>query len=146
MKTTPEQNKALIRRFCEEVWNCGRFDSAMAIFATDYVRHDLRPGNPVSGPEGQMRIATDFRSAFPDLTMTVDLMIAEGDMVVVRWTTKGTHTGQWGKVLPTGKHATFSGVNIFRIENGKVAELWNHRDDLGLMQQLGVPIYAGSKE
>jgi len=64
--------------------------------------------------------------------------------VAARWTTTGTHTGAWGTVEPTGKRATFSGVNIFRIEDGKITEIWNHRDDLGLMQQLGVPVYAGS--
>lgn len=141
-----EQNKALIRRFCEEVWNKGNLDVMGEIFADDYVRHDLRPGSPPSGPEGQKRIAADFRGAFPDLRMNIDLMVAEDDMVVVRWTTEGTNTGQWGKVAPTGKHARFSGVNIFRIRNGKVVEIWNHRDDLGLMQQLGAPIYAGSKD
>ena len=73
-------------------------------------------------------------------------MIAEGDMVMARWTTEGTNTGQWANVPPTGKHAKFSGVNIFRIANGRVVELWNHRDDLGLMQQLEAPVYAGSKD
>jgi len=141
-----EENKALIRRFCEEVWNKGNVDAVMDIFAADYERHDLRPGNPLPGPEGQKKIALDFRAAFPDLRMKVDLMISEGDLVVVRWTTEGTNTGQWGKVPPTGKRASFSGVNIFRIRNGKVVELWNHRDDLGLMQQLGAPVYAGSKD
>ena len=55
-----------------------------------------------------------------------------------------THTGTWGAMAPTGRRATFSGVNIFRFENDKVVELWNHRDDLGLMQQLGAPVYAGA--
>ena len=142
---TIEQNKALIRRFYEEVWGKGNLEVAEAVFAADYVRHDLRPGNPLSGPEGQKKIAADFRAAFPDLRMTIDLMVAEEDMVVARWTTEGTNTGQWGTVPPTGKRAKFSGVNIFRIENGKVAEIWNHRDDLGVMQQLGAPIYAGSQ-
>ena len=142
---TIQQHKALIRRFYEEVWSKGNLDAAEDIFADNYVRHDLRPGNPATGPEGQKRIAADFRAAFPDLHMTIDLMIAEGDMVVARWTTEGTNTGPWGTVPPTGKRARFSGVNIFRIQNGKVVELWNHRDDLGVMQQLGAPIYAGSR-
>jgi steroid delta-isomerase-like uncharacterized protein len=141
-----EENKAVIRRFCEEVWNKGNLDVMKEIFAADYVRHDLRPGTPPPGPEGQKKIAADFRAAFPDLNTTVDLIVAEGDMVVVRWTTEGTNTGPWGGVPPTGKHARFSGVNIFRMRNGKVIEIWNHRDDLGLMQQLGAPIYAGSKD
>ncbi len=139
-----EDNKALVRRFYEEVWNRGNLVVADDIFADDYMRHDLRPGNALSGPAGQKKIAGDFRAAFPDLHMTVDLMIAEGDMVMARWTTEGTNAGQWGDVPPTGKYARFSGVNIFRIAQGKVVELWNHRDDLGVMQQLGAPIYAGS--
>ena len=143
---TLEENKALVRRFYEEVWGKGNFDAADEIFASDYVRHDLRPGNPIAGPEGQKRIAADFRAAFPDLRMEIDLMVAEEEFVVARWTTEGTNTGAWGSVPATGKRARFSGVNIFRIANRKVVELWNHRDDLSVMQQLGAPIYAGSKD
>ena len=71
-------------------------------------------------------------------------IFAEGDLVAGRWTARGTNTGPWGGVEPTGKTAEFSGVNIFRFANGKVVEIWNHRDDLGLREQLGAPIYAGS--
>jgi steroid delta-isomerase-like uncharacterized protein len=142
---TTTANKALIVRFYEEVWGKGHLEVAAAIFAPDYVRHDLRPGTPPPGPEGMKKITSDFRAAFPNLQMTIDLILAEGDMVAARWTMAGTHTGSWGNVQPTGKQARFSGVNIFRIENGMVAEIWNHRDDLGLMQQVGAPIYAGSQ-
>jgi steroid delta-isomerase-like uncharacterized protein len=143
---TLEANKALIRRFYDEVWNHGHFDVADEVFAPDYIRHDLRPGQGLPGPAGQQKIAREFRLAFPDVRNTVDLMLAEGDYVVARWTTTGTHTGAWGEVAPTGKSMRFSGVNIFRIHNGRVVELWNHRDDLGLMEQLGVPIHAGSRD
>ncbi len=142
----PEQNKALIRYFYEEVWNKGNLNAADEVFAAEYVRHDLRPGNALPGPEGQKRIAGDFRAAFPDLHMQVDVMIAEDDLVMARWTTIGTNTGAWGSVPATGKQVKFSGVNIFRIANGKVVEIWNHRDDLGVMQQLGAPIYAGARD
>ena len=72
-------------------------------------------------------------------------MLGEGDLVAARWTASGTHSGDWGDVAPTGKHVTFSGVNIFRFgDNGKVIEIWNHRDDLGLREQLGVPVFAGA--
>ena len=67
-------------------------------------------------------------------------------MVAARWTMEGTNLGQWGSISPTGKRARFSGVNIFRIRDGKVTEIWNHRDDLGLMQQVGAPIYAGRSQ
>jgi steroid delta-isomerase-like uncharacterized protein len=139
-----DENKAIVRRFYAEVWDTGNMDVASEIFADDYVRHDLRPSSAAPGPEGQRRIAADFRRAFPDLTMTLDLIVAEGDLVAARWTTVGTHTGPWAGIAPTGTPVTFSGVNIFRIEGGKVVELWNHRDDLGLMEQVGAPIYAGA--
>ena len=139
-----EGNKATVRRFYEEVWNKGNVDVVFEVFAEDYIRHDLRPTKALPGPEGQRKIAADFRAAFPDLEWTVDLILAEGDLVAGRWTARGTNTGSWGGVEPTGKPAQFSGVNIFRFANGKVVEIWNHRDDLGLREQLGAPIFAGS--
>jgi steroid delta-isomerase-like uncharacterized protein len=140
-----EENKALVRRFYEEVWDRGNSDFAFEVFAEDYVRHDLRPTEALPGPEGQKRIADDFRSAFPDLRVMVDLVIGEGDFVVGRWTATGTHSGSWGALEPTGRRATFSAVNIFRFDHGKVVEIWNHRDDLGLRDQLGAAIYAGAR-
>jgi steroid delta-isomerase-like uncharacterized protein len=138
------ENTSLVRRFYEEVWNKGNLDVTPEVFAEDYVRHELRPSQALPGPAGQAKVAADFRAAFPDLRMEVDLILAEGDLVAARWTTEGTNTGPWGGNSPTGKPARFSGVNIFRFREGKVVELWNHRDDLGLMQQLGAEIYAGA--
>ena len=133
-----EANKQLVRRFYEEVWARGNVGFASEVFAEDYVRHDLRPTQAAPGAAGQARIAEQFRQAFPDLRWTVDLMLAEGDLVAARWTASGTNDGSWGGQPATGKRAEFSGVNIFRFgEHGKVVEIWNHRDDLGLMQQLG---------
>jgi steroid delta-isomerase-like uncharacterized protein len=137
-------DKALVRRFYEEVWDRGNVEFAREVFHDDYVRHDLRPSQAIPGPAGQAKIAADFRRAFPDLRFEVDLVFGEDDLVAARWTAVGTHTGPWAGVEPTGKRAAFSGVNIFRFADGKVAEIWNHRDDLGLMTQLGVPVYAGS--
>ncbi len=134
-----DENKALVRRFYEEVWNQGNLGVADEVFAADYVRHDLRPSPVPPGPEGQKLVANMFRTAFPDGQMTIDLLIAEADMVVARWTIQGTHQGAWINIAPTGKRVSFAGVNIFRIAGGKVVEIWNHRDDLGLMQQLGAP-------
>jgi steroid delta-isomerase-like uncharacterized protein len=139
-----EENRSLVLRFYEEVWNEGNVDVATEVFAEGYVRHDQRPTEALAGPRGQAKIAADFRSAFPDLRMVVDLTLAEGELVAARWTTEGTNTGAWGGRPSTGKRATFSGVNIFRFRDGKVVELWNHRDDLGLAQQLGVEIFAGA--
>lgn len=140
-----EANKALARHFYEEVWRRGNASFAEEVFADDYVRHDLRATRAPPGGAGQALIAEQFRRAFPDLEWRVDLVVGEGDLVTARWTASGTHSGAWGEVAPTGKHVTFSGVNIFRFGNdGKVIEIWNHRDDLGLRQQLGAPVFAGA--
>ena len=142
---TADANKRLIERFYEEVWAHGNVAFADEVFADDYVRHDLRPTRAVPGPAGQAQIAEQFRGAFPDLQWRIDLILGEGDLVAARWTAFGTHTGHWGNVAPTGRRAEFSGVNIFRFNSeGKVAEIWNHRDDLGLMDQLGASVYAGA--
>ena len=140
-----ETNKAVVQRFYEEVWARGNVDFAKEVFADDYVRHDLRPAPAAPGPRGQALIAEQFRDAFPDLEWRVDLVLGDGDLVAARWTASGTHSGAWGDVAPTGRRATFSGVNIFRFgDDGKVAEIWNHRDDLGLMEQLGAPVFAAA--
>jgi steroid delta-isomerase-like uncharacterized protein len=143
---TADQNKELVRRFYEEVWDRGNFEFAREVFADDYVRHDFRAGAVLPGPEGQAKIAADFRHAFPDLRVNVDLVFGEGDMVAGRWTATGTHTGPWGAIKPSGARVRFSAVNLYRFANGKVAEIWNHRDDLGLMEQLGAKVYAGAVE
>lgn len=140
-----EENKALVRRFYDEVWDRGNTDFAFEVFADDYVRHDFRATEALPGPAGQKKIADDFRGAFPDLRVTVDLVVGDGDFVVGRWTVTGTHTGTWGGLEPTGRRITFSAANIFRFEDGKVAEIWNHRDDLGLQEQLGVAVHAGAQ-
>jgi steroid delta-isomerase-like uncharacterized protein len=137
-------NKAVVRRFYEEVWNRGNVDVAFDVFADDYLRHDLRPTQAPPGGAGQAKVAADFRAAFPDLSFHVDLIVEEDDLVAARWTASGTHSGRWGDVPPSGSKVTFHGVNFFRLRDGKVVELWNHRDDLGLMQQTGSPIYAGA--
>jgi steroid delta-isomerase-like uncharacterized protein len=138
-----DSNKALVRRFYEEVWAKGNLEVADEVFAPNYVRHDLRPTQAAPGPDGQKRIAADFRAAFPDLAFDVDFLLAEGDLVAGRWTASGTHLGSWGGQQPSGRRMRLSAVNVFRFEDGKVVELWNHRDDLGLMEQLGSPVHGG---
>lgn len=140
-----EANKRLVERFYEEVWARGNVAFTEQVFADDYIRHDLRRSQAAPGAAGQAQIAEQFRRAFPDLDWRIDLILSEDDLVAARWTASGTHSGRWGEVEPTGKRARFSGVNIFRFDSdGKVCEIWNHRDDLGLMEQLGAAVYAGA--
>jgi steroid delta-isomerase-like uncharacterized protein len=143
---TVEANKALVRRFYEEVWDRGNLDVADEVFAPEYVRHDFRGGEPEPAAAGQKNIAAAFRTAFPDLSFKVDFVFGEGDLVAGRWTATGTHLGPWTGVDATGRSMRFSGINVFRFADGKVVEIWNHRDDLGLMEQLGARVYAGASE
>jgi steroid delta-isomerase-like uncharacterized protein len=138
-----EANKQLVRRLYEELFNRGNLDAADELVASDYVRHDLRPGEAPAGPAGQKAGAEKFRAAFADLRMDVEALVAEGDLVAARWTMLGTHTGAWGGIAPTGRSIRLSGVNFFRIADQKIAEIWNLRDDFGLREQLGAPVDAG---
>jgi predicted SnoaL-like aldol condensation-catalyzing enzyme len=133
-----EQNKALVRRFYEEVWKNGNLDVADEIFAPDYARHDPRYSAPTSGPEGQKQIAAKFRSRFSMLDYSIDLTIAEADLVAARWTIRVMPKDIY-RLLALGKPFDITGVNIFRFKNGKVVEIWNHRNDLEAQQNLNVP-------
>ncbi len=131
-----ERNKALARRFYEEVWIKQNAAAAYELAAPDCVRHD--PAGPVpGGPEGFNANVLRIRTSFPDLSFTFDLVVAEADLVAVRWTIHATHTGPLGPNPPTGRAVAFSGVNIFRFAGGRIAEIWNHRDDLSMYQQIG---------
>ena len=132
-----EQKKILARRFYEEVWVKRNTAAAFELVTPDCVRHD--PVGPVpGGPEGFNANAARVRTGLQDFQQSFDLILAEGDLVAVRWTIRGTQTGPLGRIPPTGRAVAFSGVNIFRFKGGKIAEIWNHRDDLALYQQLGV--------
>ena len=132
-----EENKAIFRRYVEEVGNEGNLDLVDEIFA-DYVSHQSDGSVLQRGPEDVKRFMGEFRSAFPDFHTTIEDQIAEGDRVVTRWTMRGTHEGEFRGIAPTGKQMTVTGIGIFRFSDGKVVESWDNFDQLGMMQQLGV--------
>src|SRR5271166_426204 len=132
---SPEEQKRLMSRFIEEVWNKGNLDVADEIFdrqATSPSAPQLPPG-----PEGVKVIARMFRSAFPDFHMKIDDLIADGDMVVGRFTEGGTHSGTFMGIAPTGKKVEFTEIGILRLANDKVVESWYATDMLRLLQTLG---------
>ena len=138
-----DQNKATFRRLVDEVFNQGKLETADEL-GTGYIEHSPMPGQS-PGVEGFKEIVRMFRGAFPDLRMTIDDLIAEGDQVVARMTTTGTHKGPFMGMAPTGKRVKVSEIHILRFGNGKVLEHWGLADDLGMMQQLGaVPAGAVS--
>jgi len=133
-----EQNKNAVRRLFEEVWNKGNPQVADELFAPTYAHHDSSTPDVGRGPESEKRRATLYRTAFPDLRLTIEDIIAEGDTVMARWSCRGTHKGDLSGIAPTGRQFTISGVSIARFAGGKVVEGWVNWDALGLMQQLGV--------
>jgi steroid delta-isomerase-like uncharacterized protein len=132
-----EENKALVRRYFEEAWNKGNVGVIDMLMATDYSRYMSEPAKPLTR-EGQKQRITTFRQALPDLHLTIDDLIAEGDKVVFRITVRGTHQGAFMGVSPTGKSVTVTAIDIARFADGKIVEHWGQMDSLGLMQQLGV--------
>lgn len=133
-----EENKAIVRRFYEEFANQGILSVAEELVAPDFVDHNPPGPDFAPGLEGLKQVFTMFRSAFPDMILTVEDQIAEGDKVVTRLTSRGTHKGELMGVPPTGKTITIGLIDIFRVEGGQLAEHWGESDTMGMMQQLGV--------
>jgi steroid delta-isomerase-like uncharacterized protein len=132
-----QDNKMLVRRAVEEVWNQGNYDALREFVSSDIVIHLPAGSNEIHGPEGIQQFFEATRAGFPDLHFTIEDQLAEGDRVATRWSARATHTGEFEGMPPTGKQVTLSGTDIDRIANGKVVECWSYSDDLGLMQQLG---------
>ncbi|MBI4496514.1 MAG: ester cyclase [Chloroflexi bacterium] len=139
-----EANKALVRRFNDEVWNKGNLAVVNEVFSSDWFWHSTPP--MPTNREGLRQMAAAFRGAFSDIRTTVDDQVAEGDKVAWRWTFQAKHTGEFMGIPPTGKQITFTGISIDHIADGRFVARWDSADMLGLMQQLGAvpaPAQAG---
>ncbi len=132
-----EENKALLRRCMEEVLNKRNLDAVDEFYAVDFVDHNAPPGTP-PGIGGIKQIYTMIHTAFADIHITIEDMVAEDDRVVLRFTARGTHKGELMGIAPTGRQFTVMEIRIYRIAGGKIVEHWGLLDQLGLMQQLGV--------
>ena len=131
-----EENKALMRRLYDEVVNAGRLELIDELLAPDLIEHEEFPGLS-TGREGVRQFFTMMRTAFPDLKMTADDLIAEGDKVAARITMSGTHRGEFMGIAPTGKTVSVSSIDIVRFAGGKAAEHWGVTDTAAMMEQLG---------
>ena len=132
------ENKAIVRRLIKEVWNKGNLGVVDEIVATNYANHDPAGPMPEAGREGLKNHVTAYRTGLPDLQLAIDDIMAEGNKVIVRWTSRGTHKGVLLGVAPTGKQTMVEGISIIRLANSKVAEAWVTWDTLGMLRQLGV--------
>ena len=133
-----ENNKAVVRRLLDELWTKGNLSVADECLAAAYTHHDASTPDFPPGPEGEKKRATLYRTAFPDLRFTIEDLIAEGETVVVRWSSSGTNKGNLGGITPTGKQVDVSGVSIARFAGGKMVEGWVSWDTYGMLKQLGL--------
>lgn len=131
-----ETNKALARREFE-VWSSGELDRLDELVAPGVVHHDPYDPNAADGLEGLKRSIAGNRRAFPDLELTVEDQVAEGDKVATRWAAEMTHLGEVQGAPPTGNRITLRGITIERFEDGKVVEAWRSMDMLGLLRGIG---------
>jgi len=138
-----EENKAVVRRFNEamkQYWRTGNTRLFDEVLAPDYVQH--WPGFPADR-EGYLQMLRMFRAAFPDLEKTTEDMLADGDKVIDRVTVRGTHTGEFMGLPPTGKRMMITEMHIAQLAGGKIVERWGEWDQLGLLQQIGAITVPG---
>lgn len=131
-----EENKAIERRIVDEVLNEGNLAVTDEVVAPNYIYHF--PFMDVKGPEGCKQFATMMRAAFPDLHVTIDDIIGEGDMVAARATARGTHRGEFAGIAPTGKKVEIKEAVFVQFADGKAVEAWPYVDNLSVFKQLGV--------
>ena len=136
--TATARNKELVQSFIQELFTNGDLDAVGRYLDPDFVNHDAPfPGAP-DGPEGMRLAAALFREALPDWHSTVHQLVAEGDIVVERFTASGTHSGELMGAQPTGKTITLAGIQIFRLHGDKIVERWGRLDEVSFLRQLGL--------
>lgn len=133
-----DHNKEVVNRFVEEVINKGNMEAISEIMAPDMIEHEEMAPDMPPGREGVRQYMAMFREAFPDLHVTIEDEVAEGDRVFMRTTWHGTHQGSLMGIDPTGRHVDFSSMDEIRVADGKLKEHWGVTDTATLMQQLGV--------
>ena len=139
--TSTETTKQLAQQLIDLIWNEGRLDEAEALVAADFVNHGAPPGAPADRA-AFLRAAATTRTVFPDFRVTVEDLVAEGEVVVAHFTAHGTHREAWehpiiGRIAARGRPVHWRGVRLFRIAGGRATATWVYTDSLGLLQQLG---------
>ena len=137
MKNT-EENKALTKRFYNEVMNSHNIDGLKAFCAADFIDHNPAPGHTGKGLDDLAASLNEMLTALPDLHVTTDFMVAEEDKVVAYLTLTGTNSGPFGNMPPTNKSIRINGVDIVHIKDGKATERWGVFDDFSMMTQMGL--------
>ena len=132
-----EDNKMLVRRQFDEIWNKGNWDTVYELYAPGYVNHDPYNPDQGTGPEGFKQRVSGYRGVIADFDLRVERQIAEGDMVETHWSLRGTHAGELEGTAPTGRSVYVDGQLLSRIADGKFVEEWVHWNTLGLLREIG---------
>lgn len=141
---SPEENKAILRHALDEIWNKGNLAVADELAHPDFVARSNTLGLAESNSLAQLKQSVAlYRAAFPDLNVTLDEMVAEGEQVAVRFTASGTHLGPLLGIPPTGKRATVANITIYHMRDGRIMDQRGLTDTLGLLQHLGVAPHMG---
>lgn len=130
-----EQNKAIATRAFEEILSKGRFELAEQLYAKDFVNHGIHRDATLEEDQTALK---GWHQAFSDIVVTVEKLMAEGDLVTVYWIARGTNTGTGNGLPATGKRVELAGITIWRIVDGKIKEEWSAFDQLSMMKQLGL--------
>lgn len=138
-----EERKAVARRFVEEFVALRNLGVVDELIASDFIDHTAGPDDPPGG-EGLIQFFSLLQTGFPDFDVVIDDLFGEADKVAMRFTFRGTHEGEFMGIPPTGNRVTMPGIDILRIEEGKIVELWEQEDRLSMMQQLG--LFPSSEE
>jgi steroid delta-isomerase-like uncharacterized protein len=133
--TSTEGNKAIVRRFIDEVFVAGRPDAVDELVATDFVPHTW--GAMANGRDGLKQAIERVGQGLEDVAMTIEDMVAEGDRVAVRLTSRARQVGEFMGMPPSGREYEIGEIHLFRVADGRVAEHWHQADFLGMMRQLG---------
>lgn len=137
-----EQNKAVVRRFVEEFKNRANHDIVDELYAANFIHHFKDPRLP-AGRQALKILGATVVAAFPDVHATIEELLAEGDRVVERTTARGTHKGEFNGIPATGRPVTWTEMHMYRLANGKIAELWSEIDFLSMLIQVGaIPMPA----
>ena len=137
-----ERNIEVVRAWIDDAWSGGNLAVADDLLAEGFVLHDPVAGREVVGRDAERALISGLRQAIPDLTFTIDDIVADGDNVTIRWLAEGTHGGELLGFAATGRALAIRGVDMYRLSEGRIAESWTFWDLPGMLRTVSAPVAA----
>jgi len=137
-----ERNIEVVRAWIDDAWSGGNLAVADDLLAEEFVLHDPVAGREVVGRDAERALISGLRQAIPDLTFTIDDIVADGDDVTIRWLAEGTHGGELLGFAATGRALAIRGVDMYRLSEGRIAESWTFWDLPGMLRTVSAPVAA----